>query len=142
MLEAFFKFAELYGTPISQYQGINIAYVIIHNTGQFSLVVCEYNRKTQNLKTWIKFRSCFRTSHAELISTTALMDQYSGVKHSNMVLDVVAIVQEYLAMHVPTETTAPIKTITDTTQVTNAITSSNTTQRQILHQMQKIIQSM
>ena len=108
VVEKLLEFSELPGTPISQAKSIKIAYVIIHKTEQFSLAICEWNRKTQNLKPWINFNSYFCTYHTKLRSKTALTDQYSGVKHSNMVRDIVTGLQNVIVGHVSNETSTPV----------------------------------
>ena len=43
-VQEIFKFSDITGTSYTQLQSVNIAYVIIHNTGKYGLAICEWNR--------------------------------------------------------------------------------------------------
>ena len=88
------KLAALVATSISNAQQVNISYVIIHKTGNFSKPIVECNRKPVVDKTWANFKMHFRTAHKELRATTDLTAQDTGIHHANMVRDVVASLQE------------------------------------------------
>ena len=42
-VEELLKFVNIMGTSYTQFQDINIAYVILHRTGKFGLAICEWN---------------------------------------------------------------------------------------------------
>ena len=83
IMEYFLGFSDPSAMPISQAQSINIAYVVLHQTGQFPLASREWNHKTLNLKTWISFKKHFCTAHQKLRDTTALLAQDLVVHHTN-----------------------------------------------------------
>ena len=57
--------AESGGTPYTQAQCVNIAYVIINNTGCFTEAIREWIRKPVNQRIWIQFKLDFRRAHKE-----------------------------------------------------------------------------
>ena len=53
LVKEILKFADITGTSYTQLQAVNIAYVIIHRTGKFGLVICEWNNMPAIQKTWV-----------------------------------------------------------------------------------------
>ena len=64
--EEILEWSDLVDTPIYQYQATNIDYVILHNTGQFTLDIFEWNQKTPNFKTWINLKKNFCTDQQKI----------------------------------------------------------------------------
>ena len=97
------EFANITGSSYTKFRAINIGYVILRRTGKFRLEICEWNRMPEVQKTWVFLtvfpdvsQQSFRTSHTELRETSDLTFEGAGMYHANMVLDVVAGVQEAL----------------------------------------------
>ena len=63
-VEELLKFDNIAGTSYTQYQAVNIEYVIIHRMGKFGLAIREWNRMTTVQKTWVKFNQ-FSIQHTE-----------------------------------------------------------------------------
>ena len=91
------ELSALAATPLSSAQQVNIGYVILHKTGNFSQPIVEWNRKPVVDKTWANFKTHFCTAHKELRATTDLTTQDAGMHHANMVRDVVAALQETMS---------------------------------------------
>ena len=93
-------------TPLSNAQQVNIGYIILHKTGKFSHPIIEWNRKPVVDKTWAQFKTHFSTAHKELRATTDLTAQDAALHHDNMVRDVVAALQETIAVPAEPEVVA------------------------------------
>ena len=50
-IEELLEFAYITGTFYNQLQVVNIAYVILHQTGKFGLAICEWNHMPEIQKT-------------------------------------------------------------------------------------------
>ena len=61
--EELLKFYDITGMLYTHPQAVNIAYVIIHRTGKFALVIFECSRMTTVQKTWVRFKHCFWKTH-------------------------------------------------------------------------------
>ena len=84
------ELAALVATPLSSAQQVNIGYMILHKTGNFSQPIIEWNRKHVVDKMWPNLKTHFCTAHKELRATTDLTAQDAGMDDANMVSDVVA----------------------------------------------------
>ena len=71
-VEEILEFANITVTSYTQDQTVNIAYIILHRTGNFVLVICEFNRMTTLQRTWVRFKRLFWTAHQELLETSNL----------------------------------------------------------------------
>ena len=92
------ELSALAATPLSNVHQVNIGYIILHETGNFSHSIIEWNRKPVVNKTWARFKTHFCASHKELRATTDLTAQDAGIHHANMVRDVVASLQETMVV--------------------------------------------
>ena len=84
------ELADIPGISYAHNHDINIAYAIIHSTGKFSLVICEWNCMLEVQNTWVGFKHFFRTAHRELRETMDIAIQDTVMHHENMVRNVVA----------------------------------------------------
>ena len=91
-----FEFANITGTPYTQLQAVNIAYMIIHRTGKFGLEIHVWNCMPTIQKTWVWFKYTFCTAHRELQETSDHTIEDAGMHHTNMVHDAVAGLHEIL----------------------------------------------
>ena len=132
------ELSALAATPLSNAQQVNIGYVILHKTGNFSHPIIEWNRKPVADKTWAKFKTHFRTAHKELRATTDITAQDAGMHHANMFRDVVAALQETMAVTSEPEVVAaevipaPSPPLNFDDQMANAMAAANSTQQQML----------
>ena len=62
-VEVLLEFSDITGTSYTQFQAINIAYVIIQRTGKFGLAICEWNHRLVIQKTWVHFKQFPDVSH-------------------------------------------------------------------------------
>ena len=122
------------GTSYIQDQAVNIAYVIIHGTGKFGLVIHEWNRMTTVHRTLVKFKQFFRTAHQELRETSNLTVEDFGMHHTNMVHDVVAGLQEVLQQE---QVLVDNATVTEA-PVDHEAKAVQNTQQQLATQLQKM----
>ena len=88
------ELADIIGTSYTQIQAVNIAYVILHRTGNFGLAIREWNHMPEIQNMLVRFKQFFRTSHQELRETSDLTIEETGMHHSNMASNVVAGLQE------------------------------------------------
>ena len=65
-------------------------------TGKFGLEICEWNRMPEIQKMWVRIKQFFQKSHQEMLETSDLAVEDTGMHHGNMVRDVVAGMQESL----------------------------------------------
>ena len=54
-VEELLEFADIMGTSYTQFQAINITYVILNRAGRFGLAICEWNCMPEVQKTWVRF---------------------------------------------------------------------------------------
>ena len=133
-VEELLEFSHIMGTSYTQFQAINITYIILHRTSNFGLAISEWNHMPAVQKTWVSFKQFFRTSHRELQKTSDLTVEDAGMHHANMVCDVVAGLQEDLHQEqTHTETLTSMKAPVD--HVANAVQSNH---QQLATQLQKI----
>jgi hypothetical protein len=108
-VEDLLDFSTSAGTPYTQLQAINIAYVLVNKTGQFRVGIREWNRKPQNEKTWIHFKRHFREAHSELKESLDMTLADSNLQNANFVQQVVeGIAQVIQPSTEETETTDSI----------------------------------
>lgn len=81
--------------PYSNEQIINLAYIILMNTGKFGNYIREWNRKPPDVKTWVNFKSFFRNARTELNDTSELTAQDTNF-HANMIQEIVRGLKEEL----------------------------------------------
>ena len=93
------EFADITGTSYTHLQAVNITYVILHRTGKFELSICKWNCMPAIQKTWVPFKQFFWTSHRELIETSDLTIEDTGMHNDNTVRNVVAGLQEPLQQY-------------------------------------------
>ena len=117
------EFSDITGTSYTQFQAINIAYIILHRTGKFGLAIFEWNRIPAVQKMWVCFKQFSRTSHRELRETSNLTVEYVGMHHANMVRNVVAGLQEALQQE-QTQTETPTSVQVPVDHVANAVQST------------------
>ena len=128
------EFSEITGTSYTQLQAVNIAYVLIHRTGKFRQVICEFNRMPEIHKKWVRFKHFFRIAHQELRETSDLIVEDAGMQHANMVKNVVAGIQEALQQEqAQTETQAVMPAPVD--HVANVVQNA---QQQLATQLQQM----
>ena len=89
-------FTYIKGSSYTKLQAVNIAYAILHQTGNFGLAIHDWNRMPTIQKTWVQFKQFFWTSHQELGETSNLTVEDAGMHHANMVRHVVAGLQKDL----------------------------------------------
>ena len=65
-------FTYIKGSSYTKLQAVNIAYAILHQTGNFGLAIHDWNRMPTIQKTWVQFKQFFRKSHRELKETSDL----------------------------------------------------------------------
>ena len=128
------EFTNITRTSYTQFQAINIAYVILHRMGKFGLEICKCNRIPEVQKTWVRFKQFFWTSHRDLIETSDITVEEAGIYHANVVCDVVSGLQEALQQEqnqteTPTSVQAPVDHVSNAVQIT---------QQQLATQLQKI----
>ena len=92
-VEEILYFSDITGTLYTQYQDVNLAYVIINRMGKFRLTIREWNHTTKVQRTWVRFKQRFWTLHRELQETSNLTVEEYSMYHTNMVRDVVAGLQ-------------------------------------------------
>ena len=56
------NFADITGTSYTQLQAVEIAWVVIHNTGKFGLDIREWDCMPEIQKTWVRFKHLFLES--------------------------------------------------------------------------------
>ena len=61
-VEELHDFANITRTSYNQLQSVNIAYLIVHRTGNFGLEICECNHMPTIKKTWDQFKLFFWTA--------------------------------------------------------------------------------
>ena len=89
-VEELLDYADITGTSYTKLQAFNIAYVILHITGNFRLAIRKWNRMPELQTTWVRFKQFFRTTHRDLIETSDITVEDAGINHANMVHDVAA----------------------------------------------------
>ena len=89
-------FYKITGTYHTQFQAMNISYVIVNQNGEFSISIQEWNRLPHTNKTWINFKNLFNKYHRRLLPVTDITSKEVGVHHSNMVHDAVTRIQEVI----------------------------------------------
>ena len=141
------ELSALAATLLSNAQQVNIGYIILHKTGKFSHPIIEWNQKPVVDKTWKKFKTHFRTAHKELRETTDLTAQDAGMHNANMVRDVVAALQENMAVPAEPEAAAaeiipaPSPPLNFDDQMANAMAASNSTQQQMFQNIQTMMET-
>jgi hypothetical protein len=127
------EFADLAGQPMSQRQTISRAYVILHKTNQFDRAITEWNRKLPVEKTWINFKTHFRTAHRELRESAPTTLAASELHEHNaaLVKQVVEGVRDTLmpSSHEDDPTVEILQ------QIVNSTTQNSTTQQKLLDQL-------
>ena len=83
----------------TEQQLINIAYVIINNTGKYQPYIREWSRLPPAQKTWTHFKTHFRQAHQELKEAGDLQIRDTQFNSANLVQDVINGVQT--ALHPP-----------------------------------------
>ena len=133
-IEELLELSDITGTSYTKYQSVSIAYIILHRTGKFGLVIREWNRTTTVQRTWVRFKQFFWTAHQELKETSNLTMEDPDMHHTNMVRNVVAGLQEDLQQEqAPTENAATILEPID--HVENAVQN---TQKELFPQLQQM----
>ena len=140
-VEELLEFSEITRKLYTQFQAINITYVILHWTGKFGLLICEWNYMTAVQKMWVCFKQYFQTSHRELRETSGITIEDAGIYYANMVRDIVAGLQESLQqdqtqMETPTIMQAPVDHVANVVQITHQQLATQ------LQQIQSMIQTM
>ena len=102
-IEKFTDIAEASGSPITQMQCRNIAYVILKKSNVFSTYLIAWDARVVIQKTWIQFKIDFRQAVKKLRRTCDLKVQQL---HANLVTEIITRIQETitLAMTTPTLT--------------------------------------
>lgn len=134
-------FAELAGTPLTQPQTVQYAYLILLRTGRFTNHIREWNRRQGNQRNWTNFKTFFRQAYQELKETTdlTLEDAERRQQTANIAQQVVEGLQDFLGTQ--TEATAvpdpppPPPPNAMMQQMANAVTEQ-TLIPQLLQQMQ------
>ena len=106
-------FYKITGTYHTQFQAMNISYVIVNQNGEFSISIQEWNRLPHTNKTWINFKNLFNKYHRRLLPVTDITSKEVGVHHSNMVHDAVTRIQE-VVLQVPLNEVPEKKSIPQT----------------------------
>ena len=90
------KFSDITGTSYTQNQAVKIAYVIINKAVKFGLEIRKWNRMLIFQKMGVGFKHFFGTAYYELQETTDITIQETGIHHTNIVRNVVRVIQEFL----------------------------------------------
>lgn len=80
--------AQVAGAPYMVQHIVNMAYVIVNNTRQFSKWIAEWNRLPPGQSNWLNFKDFFRTAHTELLETTDLTAQDTPFQ-ANLIQEIV-----------------------------------------------------
>ena len=108
-VEELLEFSNITGMLYTQYQAVNISYVILHSMGNFVLAVREWNCVTKVQNKWVRFKQFFFTAYRELREKSNLTMEDASMHHAKMVRDLVAVLQEVLQQEqVLTENTTVI----------------------------------
>ncbi len=137
-VEDLVDYAEMAKQPYTQSQIIGMAYLKFNQSGLLSIAVNEWNRKPDLQKTWIAFKTHFRTARKELKETSGSTIESSQLNETaNLVQQVVDGVQQAL---LPSDTTTdPTAQILQ--QVVNSASATSTTQQQLLQQLANLQQT-
>ena len=84
------------GSPYSAQQIINLAYILLNNTGKFTTGIREWNCITQAQRTWDAFQMHFSQAHWELCESGELEVRETPFNTANIVQEVIEGVQQVL----------------------------------------------
>ena len=133
--------AESGGTPYTQAQCVNIAYVIINNTGEFTDAIKDWIRKPINQRSWIQFKIDFRRAHKEWKECTRKRVGDTNLS-ANMIQEIMqGIRQELRDIHDEysyVDTPPPLQNF----YTANASISPSTAQSSVVSSLQDEIQSL
>ena len=141
-IEELCDLAEAGGTPYTPAQCVNIAYVIINNTGCFTNAIREWIRKPTNQRSWVQFKIDFRRAQKEYKECTRHSAQDANFS-ANMIQEIVdGIKQELRGMQEEySYTSAP--PVNDFYTANHSISPTTTTsQSSIVSSLQEEIQSL
>ena len=135
--------AESGGTPYTQAQCVNIAYVILNNTGAFPDAIRDWIRKPVNQRSWIQFKVDFRRAHKEWKECTRKSASDTNFS-ANMIQEIVdGIKQELRGMQDEyTYNSAPPVADFYAANTSVSPTTSYSTQSSIVSSLQDEIQSL
>ena len=122
---------------LTEQQLINIAYVIINNTGKYQPYIREWSRLQPDQKTWANFKTQFRQAHQELKEAGDLQLRDTQFNSANLVQDVIEGVQSAL--------NPPDATSEATNEVIHHMANSAAQQQmmpQLMSQMVELLQQM
>ena len=139
--EGILEFSYITGMSYMQDQAMDIAYVILHRTGNFGLEIRKWNCMKTVQRTWVRFKQFFCTTHQELRETSDLTVEDSGMQHANTVRSVVAGLQEALRQEKPP--TDNVKNILE--PIDHVVNKVKITQQQLatqLHNRQEMMKAM
>jgi len=111
----------------SEQQLINIAYVILNNTGKYQQYFREWTRFQPDQKTWANFKTHFRQAHQELKEAGDLQLRDTQFNSANLVQEVIDGVQSVLT---PSE-----NTVNDQTNDVIQHMANNAAHQQMMPQM-------
>ena len=138
-VEDYVDFAELGQQPLTDRQVIAKAYVILNKTRRFKNDIVEWNRRTDDAKTWINFKDHFRRAHQEFRETTDVTLEESELErnNANLVQQVVDGIQQAISAESPQDESADLLV-----QMANSATQNAETQQQLQTQLQQMQQAM
>ena len=84
-------------TPFTLAKIVQIAYHVVNNTGQYSLVLKEWQKKAAPDQTWEIFNKVFAEEYHNLVEETAVTSRDTGFHLSDVMQDIVGAL-EHLTM--------------------------------------------
>ena len=135
-------YAELAGTPLTQAQTVNQAYLILLRTNRFTPAITEWNRRPANQRNWTNFKEYFRRAHQELRKTTNLtLEEAERQTHqANLIQQVIQGVQDILQTQQPPPPPEPVPE-PPVQQVANSATNTDPVISHLITQLQQMQQS-
>ena len=121
---------------LSEQQLINIAYVILNNTGKYQIYIREWSRLPPDQKPWAHFKTQFRQAHQELKEAGDLQVRETQFNSANLVQEVIDGVQSALQ---------PQESNDETSEVLQHMANSAAQQQvvpQLMAQMVDLLQKM
>lgn len=146
MIEDLVDMSEAANCPYTQNQTINMGYIILRRTGQFTDSLKTWIRKAQNQKTWINFKVHFSTAQRELkqLGLVTLGDTMQFQQANIIQQMVLAAVQEAVSENklVPAQVQEPTQVPTENPFQTANATRQDTLLPLLIQQVQSMQETM